>query len=322
MNNSNLLVLGGSGFVGRVLCERLVRRQAGGDGRVTVPTRRLSHARHLQPLPTIEIVEADLNDADTLERLVAQADAVVNLVGVLHGRQADFERAHVDLARRIAGACLATQTRRVIHVGALGADLQAPSMYLRSKAAGELALLQQAGLDVTSLRPSVIFGAGDRFLNLFASLQAFAPLVPLAGASARFQPVWVEDIADAIVAALDDTATAGRTLDCTGPDVYTLAELVRLAGRWSGHPRRIWPLPAALAWPMAACMEWWPGEPLLSRDNLLSMQVDSVASAHRPGLEVLGIDPAPLAAIGPAMLGGGGELARLDRWRAQVHGGR
>ena len=320
--NNNLLILGGSGFIGSALCEKLVRRNRGGNERITVASRRPSHARHLQPLPTVEIVEADLYDDDHLARLVAGRDAVVNLIGILHGREQDFERVHAELPRRLALACFAAGTRRVIHLSALGADAQAPSMYLRSKAAGEAALLQQPGLAVTCLRPSVVFGAGDRFINLFATLQAFAPLVPLAGAAARFQPVWVEDLAEAILCVLDDPATAGQTLECAGPRVYTLAELVRLAGCWSGHRRWVWPLPSALAWPMAWCMEWMPGGPLMSRDNLLSMEVPNVASGHRPGLESLGITPTPLEAIGPGMLGGGGELARLDRWRAKVHASR
>ena len=312
--NNNLLILGGCGFIGSALCEKPVR---------------LSHARHLQPLPTVEIVEADLYDDDQLARLVAGRDAVVNLIGILHGREQDFERVHAELPRRLALACLAAGTRRVIHMSALGVGrggedpLGRPALDPHAAAhhhhpIGEAALLQQPGLAVTCLRPSVVFGAGDRFINLFATLQAFAPLVPLAGAAARFQPVWVEDLAEAILCVLDDPATAGQTLECAGPRVYTLAELVRLAGCWSGHRRWVWPLPSALAWPMAWCMEWMPGGPLMSRDNLLSMEVPNVASGHRPGLESLGITPTPLEAIGPGMLGGGGELARLDRWRAKV----
>ena len=322
--NEDILILGGSGFIGSVLCEKLVRRgQTLGGGRVTVPTRRAAHATHLQPLPSVEIVEADVHDDVQLARLVAGCDAIVNLVGILHGGARDFERAHAALPRRLAAACATAggAAPRVVHMSALGADPGAPSNYLRTKAAGESAL-QEAGLAPTCLRPSVVFGAGDAFMNLFARLQRLAPFVPLAGASARFQPVWVEDVADAVIAAMDDPATAGQPLECTGPRVYTLAELVRVAGRWSGHPRRVWPLPAALAWPMAALMEWLPGEPMLSRDNLLSMEVPSVASGHRPGLEALGITPTPLEAIGPAMLGLGVEAARLDRWRAAVHGPR
>jgi uncharacterized protein YbjT (DUF2867 family) len=321
MKTNDILILGGSGFVGSVLCEKLVRRFDGGSARVTVATSRASHARHLLPLPTVDVVEADVHDDATLSRLLAGRDAVVNLVGILHGGKADFEHAHVALPRRLAQACAAQGPRRVVHVCALGADADAPSLYLRSKAAGEAALLQKPDLAVTSLRPSVMFGAGDSFLTLFARLQAFAPVVPLAGAQARFQPIWVEDVADAIVGALDDAATAGQTFECAGSRVYLLADLVRLAGHWSGHRRWVLPLPAALAWPMAAVMEWIPGEPILSRDNLLSMQVPNVASGHRPGLDALGITPTALEAIGPSMFRAGGEPARLNRWRARVHAG-
>lgn len=317
MADLNLLVLGGSGFIGSVLCEKLVRRASGGGGRITVATRRLSNARHLQPLPTIELAELDYGDDARLEGLVAGRDAVVNLVGILHGRAADFERAHVDWPRRLARACVAAGTRRLIHLSALGADAQAPSMYLRSKAAGEAALKEQTAIDLTVLRPSVVFGSGDRFLNLFAQLQALVPLVALPAASARFQPVWVEDLAEAIVCVLGDPTTAGQAIECAGPRVYTLAELVRLAGTWSGHRRWIWPLPAALTWPAAFCMEWMPGGPLMSRDNLLSMEVPNVASGLHAGLESLGITPTPLEAIGPAMLGRG-EAGRMNRRRAAV----
>ena len=320
--NDNLLILGGTGFIGRVLCEKLVRQRRGGGAMTTVATRRRAHARDLQPLPTIEIVEADVHDDAQLARLVAGRSAVVNLIGILHGRDVDFERVHVDLPRRLAAACVSGGTRRIVHLGALGSNAGAPSAYLRTKAAGEALLLQHPGLLATSLRPSVVFGAGDRFLRLFAQLQAVAPLLPLAGAGARFQPVWVDDLADAILAALNDPATIGQTLECAGPRTYTLAELVRLAGQWSGHPRWVWPLPLGLSWPLATLMEWMPGEPLLSRDNLLSMEVPNVASGMCPGLEALGITPTPLEAVGPAMLGQGSEAARLDGWRAKVHAGR
>ena len=315
---SNILVLGGSGFVGSVLCEKLVRRSTG--GRVGVPSRRPGRAKHLQTLPTVEVVQADVHDDAELARLVAGRDAVVNLIAILHGTEAAFERAHVVLPRRLARACSVAGVERLVHVSALGANLQAPSMYLRSKAAGE-AVLEQAGLALTMLRPSVIFGAGDRFMNLFARLQAIFPVMPLAGASARFQPVWVDDVADAIVHALDDPATAGQTFECTGPQVYTLAELVRLAGRWSGHERPVIGLPEVLGQLQARMMEWLPGEPLMSRDNISSMQVPNVASGERPGLAELGIDATPLEAIGPGLLGAEAQPDRINRWRADVRSG-
>ncbi len=317
---SNILVLGGSGFVGSVLCEKLVSRASGGGGRVSVPSRRPARAKHLQTLPTVEVVQADVHDEAQLARLVAGRDAVVNLIAILHGSEADFERAHVVLPRRLAQACTAAGVRRLVHVSALGADLQAPSMYLRSKAAGESAL-EQAGLALTMLRPSVIFGAGDRFLNLFARLQAVFPVMPLAGAKARFQPVWVDDVAEAIVRALDDPAAVGLTLECTGPQVYTLAELVRLAGRWSGHERPVLALPDALGRLQAWMMERLPGEPLMSRDNIRSMQVPNVASGHRPGLAQLGIEATALEAIGPRLWGADAEPDRRNRWRAEARSG-
>ncbi len=315
---TNILILGGSGFVGSVLCEWLVRRHGGGGLRITVPTRRRDHARHLQLLPTVEVAQADVHDDGELARLVAGRDAVVNLIAILHGSEKDFQQVHVDLPRRLAQACSAAGVARMVHVSALGAAPDAPSHYLRSKAAGE-AVLRAAHAGATVLRPSVMFGEGDRFMNLFAQLQRVAPIMPLACADARFQPVWVEDVAQAIARVLDDPATAGRTFECAGPRVFTLAQLVRLAGRWSGHERPIVPLPDAVGRFEALVMEWLPGEPLMSRDNLRSMEVPNVASGEAPGLASLGIAATDIEAVAPAMLRRSGESGRLNRWRAAVH---
>jgi len=310
----NVLLLGGTGFVGRSLCEKRVERARGGEGRITVPSRQPQRAKAIQLLPTVEVVDADVHDEKQLARLVAGRDAVVNLVAILHGSEAAFQHVHVELPRKLARACQAAGVRRVVHVSALGAAVNAPSRYLRSKAEGE-AVLRAAGLDLTVLRPSVIFGTEDRFLNLFARLQAFFPLMPLAGAGARFQPVWVNDVAQAIVNSLDRRDSIGQTYECVGPRVYTLAELVRLAGRWSGHERPVIPLPAALGQLQAMLMEWLPGEPLMSRDNLASMQVANVASGTHPGLDALGIQPTALEGVMPEWLARGGGPARLDAWR-------
>jgi uncharacterized protein YbjT (DUF2867 family) len=243
-------------------------------------------------------------------------DAVVQLIAILHGSEADFARVHVDLPRRLARACATAGVRRVVHVSALGVGAGAPSSYLRSKAQGE-AVLQSTALDLTLLRPSVIFGAGDRLLNLFAQLQSLAPLVPLAGADARFQPVWVDDVAEAIVRCLDRDETIGKTYELAGPEVLTLAQLVRLAGQWSHHERPQIALPSALATLQAWVMEWLPGEPLISRDNLASMRVPSVAGGQLPGLQALGIEPAALASVAPGYLDR--SRTRFDRWRATAH---
>ena len=308
-----VLLLGGTGFVGRSLCERLVAQSA--DTRVTVATRRLAHAQSVQFLPTVDPVECDVHDDAQLARLLPGHDAVVNLIAILHGSAADFERVHVQFAQRLAAACAAAGVTRLVHVSALGAAEDAPSAYLRSKARAE-ALLRAAPLGLSVLRPSVIFGAQDRFLNLFAALQAVFPLMPLAGADARFQPVWVEDVSEALRRCLQRPDTIGRTYECAGPQVFTLGELVRLAGRFSGHERAVLPLPEALGRLQALAMELMPGTPLMSRDNLLSMQVPNVATGQWPGLEALGITPASLHAVAPGYLSPGQGIARLDRWRA------
>ena len=308
-----ILVLGGTGFVGGAVCEWLARRSA--SDRIIVPTRRSPRGDGVKLLPTLDLVRADVNDPAALAALVAGSDVVINLVAILHGSAADFERVHVGLPRRLVQACRDAGVRRVVHVSALGVGADAPSNYLRSKAAGE-AVLVASGLDVTLLRPSVIFGTRDRFMNLFAQLQSFAPVLPLAGSAARFQPVWVEDVAAAIVHCVDVPATIGQVYECTGATTYSLGELVRLAGRWAGHERPQVALPAWAGRLQAAAMEWLPGEPLMSRDNVDSMRVPNVASGAVPGLQALGITPAALEAVAPLYLGDLHGRPALDRWRA------
>lgn len=305
-----VLVLGGTGFVGRHVCEKLVAQGI----RVTVPTRRIDRAREVQLLPLLDVAVADVHDPAQLARLLPGHDAVVNLIAILHGNEAAFERAHAVLPRTLAAAMQAAGVRRLVHVSALGADTQGPSMYQRSKARGEAAL-RESGLDLTLLRPSVIFGADDKFLNTFARLQAIAPVMPLAGAGTRFQPVWVEDVAQAVVNALLDRRSIGLTIEACGPELFTLAQLVQLAGRCAGHARAVIPLPLAVGRLQAALMELLPGEPLMSRDNVASLSVDNVASGSLPGLQTLGITPAALSAVAPTYLGLRGPRSALDRMR-------
>jgi uncharacterized protein YbjT (DUF2867 family) len=291
-----ILVLGGTGFVGRHLCKELARLQY----RVTVPTR--SRAQSFQSLPFADLVQADIHDEAALARLISGHDAVVHLVAILHGDLFKFEHVHVELARKIARACLDSGVPRLVHVSALGAAKDAPSMYQRSKAAGE-AVLQGSQLDWTVLRPSVIFGEGDQFLALFARLQEALPVMPLAGADTLFQPVWVGDVVSAVVQCLQRNDTGKRTYEVCGPDRFTLRQLVQMAGRLSGHPRPVIGLPPVLARLQALMMELAPGQPLMSRDNLDSMKVSNVASGNLPGLDALGISPSALAAIAPTYLG-------------------
>jgi uncharacterized protein YbjT (DUF2867 family) len=318
MNNPNhtpqILVLGGTGFVGRQVCEQLHRL----GWRITVPTRRAINAAAIQHLPRLTVLEADVHDPAQLTSLLPGHDAVVNLIAILHGNEEAFERTHVALPKTLARACAATGVKRVVHVSALGVSLDGPSRYQRSKAKGEDAL-RHGQLDLTILRPSVIFGAGDRFLNLFARLQSVFPVMPLAGASARFQPVWVQDVATAVVSCLRDTglpmSSVGQTFECAGPDVLTLGDLVRLAGRHGSHERPILPLPMAVGRLQALMMELAPGEPLMSRDNLAAMSVDNVATGQWPGLSSLGITPSSVHAIAPGYLGTRGGRSRLTEYR-------
>lgn len=305
LSRPNILVFGGTGFVGRHVCEKLQRA----GWRITVPTRRAVNAKAVQPLPGVTVVEADVHDEKALARLLPGHDAVVNLVAILHGNEASFERTHVALPTKLARACVSSGVRRLVHISALGVAADSPAMYQRSKARGEQ-VLRGADLALSVLRPSVIFGAGDRFLNLFAQLQSIFPVVPLAGAHARFQPVWVEDVASAVVACLRDPQ-GGQTIECVGPEVLTLADLVRLAGRYGSRQRPIVPLPMALGRLQARLMELAPGEPLMNRDNLNAMSVDNVASGLWPGLEALGIRPSPLSAVAPSYLGQDQASARL-----------
>ena len=280
---NNLLVLGGSGFVGRSVCDKLVERSGGAGGRITVPSRRPQRAKHLQQLPTVRVVAADVHDPAQLRALVRGCDAVINLVAILHGNEQAFYRAHVALPRKLADACNDVGVRRLVHVSALGVgepgDPPAPSHYLRSKAAGE---------------------------------------VVLRGADARFQPVWVQDVAAAVLRCLDLPKAIGQTFECAGPQVLTLRQIVEAAGRGSGHPRPVFGLPDSFARIQALLMELLPGEPLMSRDNLASMRTANVATGRHPGLAALGITAASLDAVAPGYLAAHQGIARLDRWRARA----
>ena len=314
-----ILILGGTGFVGAHVCEKLIRE----GWQVTVPTRRRANAAQIQHLPGLTVLELSVHDEAALTSAVAGHDAVVNLVAVLHGDLATFEHVHVALPQKLARACIASGVSQVVHVSALGADslqsAKAPSMYLRTKGEGEAVLLQAAvggsagaaadkGFDLSILRPSVIFGAEDKFLNLFAKLQRVFPVMPLAGATARFQPVWVEDVAAAVVACLKGVSAqpSPRIIELAGPEVYTLKELVQLSAQLSGVAggwgRPVLALPTWAGRVQAMLMGLAPGEPLMSLDNLDSMKIDNVASGHRPGLASLGITAAALKPIAQSYL--------------------
>ena len=286
-SSQKVLVLGGTGFVGCHVCEALSRQ----GHSITVPTRGLP-ARSVEIIPGLDVVVADIHDPVTLQNLVRGQDTVVNLVAILHGDEAAYDHVHVQLLRKLAKACKQEQVKRLVHISALGAGEHAPSMYQRSKARGEAVLMaaaQTSDLSLTVIRPSVIFGEDDHFITLFAKLQRMFPFMPLASAQTRFQPVWVQDVARAIVACVEDPATAGKVYELCGPEVLTLKQLIQFAGRWVGHQRLVLPLPYAIGWLQALLMEFVPGPTLMSRDNLEAMQVDNVPSGRLPGLAELGI---------------------------------
>jgi len=306
MRYPKILVIGGTGFIG----QRLISRLSGAHHRIVVPTRKLRHGRDIRLLPTVDIVETDVFNEAALAPLIEAADAVVNLIGVLHSSPAaegeaygaDFARAHVELPQLIATLC-ARHQKRLLHVSALGSDparTQLPSGYLRSKAAGEKAIANSGLTNYTILRPSVVFGPGDSFLNLFARLQRFVPVMPLARGGAQLQPVFVGDLVTSMVNVLDNPATFGRAFEVAGPEIYTLRELVKLAGEYSGHPRMIIDLPDSIGSLQALALEYAPGPTLMSRDNFESLAKPNIATG--PIAPELGITPQSLTVIGPTYL--------------------
>jgi NADH dehydrogenase len=312
MDIASACLLGGTGFVGSAIADRATARGI----RVRVLTRSLPRARHLTVLPTVELMVGDPSDEKTLEKAFEGMDAVVNLVGILHeGGGQDFNSVHAQLPRKVAQACRASGVQHLVHASALGASDKGPSRYLRSKAAGEAALrIAASEVPWTILRPSVIFGERDRFLNRFAELVKLFPVVPLPKANARFQPVWVEDVARCCLAALGTPAAFGQSLELCGPRVYTLAELVRLVAETLALERRVIALPEALGRLQALFLEILPGK-LMTRDNLLSMSVDNVCSGRPPSF--CDFEPASVEAVIPEYLGPQSIGARYARYRSE-----
>jgi NADH dehydrogenase len=284
-NDAKILLIGGSGFIGQKIASGL---SALGHV-VLLPTRRATYAKELWVLPNLQVIEANIHDpsvlADLCQRL-GPGGVVINLVGVLHDKTGSpygpgFLKNHVELTKKIIAAMDSANLKRYIHMSALGANSSGASMYQRSKGDAEN-LVKASDLAWTIFRPSVVFGEKDKFINLFASLQKFAPVLPLGGASVKFQPVYVSDVAQAFVKSISMSETIGRVFDLAGPRVYTLAELVNFAGMVGGRKSIVIPLPKPLAYLQAGLLEMMPGPTLMSRDNLASMSEDNVLP---PGAE-------------------------------------
>jgi uncharacterized protein YbjT (DUF2867 family) len=308
-----ILILGGSGFVGRRLVHALA--ELGYSSRV--PTRSRARSRRLLVTPETEVVQADVHDPATLQRLLRDCDAVVNLIGILNERGHDgsgFQHAHVALVEKLVRACRESGVTRVLHMSALKADAErAPSLYLRTK--GQAERILSAASDVLRyavLRPSVIFGPEDSFLNRFARLLRRLPVLPLACPDARFAPVFVGDVAAALVKALREERTG--VYELCGPDIYTLEEIVRLVQAHLGLRRVIWPLPEPLAKLEAWVGEYVPGKPF-SIDNLASLSVPSVCTGEADQLSLAG---ASLPTLLPACLGTAGAQRQMGRLRRRA----
>ncbi len=310
MKHNSICILGGTGFVGKYIASRLVSS----GKRVRVLTRNRNNHRDLLVLPDLELVEADIFDSNALETYIKGMDAVINLVGILNETQHNgdgFRKVHVDLPKSILGACLKLNIPRIVHMSALNADVNlGASFYLRTKGEGENALhtFSSERLAVTSFRPSVIFGPGDSFLNRFAGLLKLTPyFFPLACANARFAPVYVGDVADRFVNALDDKSTFGKRFDLCGPEEYSLKQLVEYTATILGLKRYVIGLPDLISKMQAYTLEWFPGKPF-SVDNYNSLKLDSVCQQGEH-------EPTTMDMIVPSYLGNANRQTEYDALR-------
>lgn len=280
MNIKKVLLLGGTGFIGASLADQLTAR----GYFVTVPTRLRERGKHLLILPTVDVVEADVHNAEVLLGLAKEHDAVINLIGILHG---NFEREHAQFPKLVAETCVKANVARLIQMSALNADPHGPSVYLQSRGRGEANVLAVAKanptLQVTMFQPSVVFGENDKFLNMFVGLVKMFPVIPLGSANAQFQPVWVEDVARAIADSLARSETFGKTFRLVGPRVYTLEQLINFVVSLTGKQRVVIGLGPSLSMLQAAVFERLPGK-LITRDNVRSMSLPNISPDPFPAI--------------------------------------
>ena len=294
-------VFGGSGFVGRYVVRQLAR-----DGwRVNVAVRDAEYAKFLKPMGDVGQITPmaiSIRDKAAVAAAVSGAEAVINLVGVLYESGAqNFEAIHHQGAKTIAEAAAAAGVARLIHVSAIGADAGSPSLYARTKAAGEAAV-RTAFPGATIFRPSLVIGPEDSFFNRFAGLARVMPALPLfGGGKTRFQPVYVGDVADAIVRAVDDARTAGQTYELGGPTIYTFRQLMELMLKEIRRKRCLVSIPFPIARLEARFLQVLPVPPL-TVDQVRLLERDNIAAQGVPGLVELGIRPTPVETVIPSYL--------------------
>lgn len=291
MNDKLVTIFGGGGFVGRYVVQALLR----GGARVRVAERDPRHAWFLKPLGGLgqtQFVAADVTLPDTVRRAVAGADAVINMVGVLAG---DFERIHVAGARNVAEAAAGAGVETLVQMSAIGADSAAPSAYGSSKGRGEDAL-RAAFPGAAIIRPSIVFGREDQFINRFAAMIGRAPVVPVLRAPVKFQPVFAGDVGEAVAQATD-ARFAGQTFELGGPDVMSMVEIIRWIAKTIGKTPSIVELPDA-AGSLLASLPFAP----ISKDQWLMLQRDNVVAPGAAGLAALGVESTPLESVAPEWL--------------------
>jgi len=311
-------VFGGSGFIGRYVVQRLARR----GFIVRVAVRDPVGAGFLKPMGAVgQIVPlfGPITDEGHVHRALEGATWAVNLVGILaEHRRGDFDRVHGEGAGRVARIAASAGVTRLVHLSAIGADPASPSAYGRSKAAGEIAA-RQAFPGATILRPSLVFGPEDAFFNRFAGMARLLPVMPVISGATRFQPVYVGDVADATLAALDRADATGTIFELGGPDVRSFRELMEAVLTWTGRRRKLVNVPMGLARLQARFGELIPGKPF-TRDQLLMLARDAIVSAGMPGLAELGIVPTPMDLVVPDYLArfrpGGGRRIWPDQERS------
>ncbi|MFC7476001.1 complex I NDUFA9 subunit family protein [Dankookia sp. GCM10030260] len=293
-------VFGGTGFIGRYVVQRL----ASLDYVVRIATSHPSAGGFLQTqgrVGQIVPLAASLTEPGAVARAVAGADLVVNLVGILHERKpGDFQRLQAEGAGTVARIAAEAGVERLVQVSAIGADLESPSQYGRTKAAGEAAV-RAAFPGAVILRPSIVFGPEDQFFNRFAGMARLLPFMPVVAGATRFQPVYVGDVADAVVAAATRDDVAGQTYELGGPRVISFRELLRFILDTTGHRRPMVDMPDGLVRLQARLSEYLPNPPL-TRDQLVMLQKDNVVAAGMPGLAALGISPKSVEAVVPGYL--------------------